>query len=211
VFKGTVAAETVTCDEDADSSEMELGLDDLSIGDDEDLALSRTQDSPTLTSSTDPEHSSDVYGQFDGSGATGSSQVASPSQPLSSGDQMPMISQAPTFHHPRTSSNQSHPNDPIHSPSQQLTNPVGLTDSRRRLTPTPSISIPPPPVVDSEDDEIVVQPAMKGKRKARPKTAKPQQGDPSGSESGPNRHDAAAALPKRRSARSGQKSKSRAP
>jgi hypothetical protein len=75
VFKDTVAAEV--CDkDDADSSEIDLGLNDLSIDDDDDPPLGRMQDPPT----TDPEHSSNVHihSQFDG--VMGSLQAATPSR-----------------------------------------------------------------------------------------------------------------------------------
>lgn len=218
VFKGTVAAETR--DEDADSSEMDVGLDDLSIRDDDDLPLGRMQDPPTLTR-TDPEHSDDIHSQFDGT--TGSLHVATPSpshttqfQPLSDAGDPTMISQASTH---------------SHSSSNQHAHSVHMPDSRRHLTPTASISMPPPPIIDTElqynsdddvplpkqsvvgpspeeDVEVTAQPATKGKRKARAKAAKPRQAEPF--ESGPDTHDAPP-IDTRRSARAGQKSKSRVP
>ena len=164
VFKGTAAAEV--CGEDADSSEINLGLDDLSIGDDNNLpsSLNRTQD-PSTRTGTDPEHSSP--GQFNG--ATGSSQAATPShttqfQLLSPGDPM-AISQASTFHHPHPSSDQHahsvHPANLKAIPCSHISaNSIRLPDSRQHVTPTPSVSAPPPPIIDTElqhdsDDDIM--------------------------------------------------------
>ena len=207
---------------------MDIGLDDLSIGDDDDLPLSRTRDSPTPTS-TDSDHSSDSPGN-----PTMISQASSSRHPHLSSNlyahPVPHLADSEAIPGSNISSNSSHP---IHSSSQPLTNPVRLSNSRQRLTPTPSISMPPPPVIDTElqyssdndsmpspkqpmvgpspvENEVMAQPAIKGKRKAKAKVAKPQLALAEPSELGPespNMHK----LPKRRSARAGQKPKSRVP
>jgi hypothetical protein len=120
---------------------------------------------------------------------------------------------------------------PIQSSSQQLTIPVHVPDSRRHLTPTASNSAPPPPIIDTElqhnsdddivplpkqlvvdpspvEDKVMAQPAMKRKGKARAKAVMPQQTE-AAEPLGPDVHDAP--LPAQRSARAGQKSKSRVP
>jgi hypothetical protein len=112
---------------------------------------------------------------------------------------------------------------------------VCVPDSRRHLTPTASVSGPPPPITDLEpqyssdsddimrlpnhstvvpspleNEEVRAQPATKGRGKVRARAAKPQQAEPS--ESGPDIiHDVPPKAPMRRSARGGQKPRSRVP
>jgi len=217
VFKGTVTAKT--CDEDADSSEIDLGMNDLSFGDDDSPSLTSTNHiTPQPSSPGNPMTISQASAFHHPSSHLSSNQHAHPAPQPSNSEVIP---------HSHISANSSYP---THSSSQQLTNSVRLPDSRQRLTPTASISAAPPPIIDPElqydsdddimplpeqsiagpspvrDDEVVAQPAAKGKRKARAKFAKPQ-AEPS--ESGPvDMHDA---LPMRRSARAGQKSKSGVP
>jgi hypothetical protein len=127
VFSGNTTAVGATGDEDAESSEIELGVEDLSIGDpgdDSNAFPDGPQDPPSRTSAS-PDAEAHHYDPS-------TDQQANRWQVPNSDSESAII---PPLSHPTSSA------------------PVS-TSRRQRLTPTASFSAPPPPIIEPEPQPI---------------------------------------------------------
>jgi hypothetical protein len=182
VFGGIVAND-VTGDEDAESSEMELGTeDDLSNSN---VPRDSPQDAPAYEHHEGSSHTAMISHsteQFQAMTISTSSRTHYPHQPI-------QCAHPEVITHPLVPANSSHPTTSF----RQSTNPVSVSSSCQNLVPTPSFSAPPPPIIDPEpqpipDDNIVpsaesssvedavinlviTQPTTKGNGKTRAKKA----------------------------------------